>query len=77
MKTPYNFYPHQSEKKIAVSAQMREAFGNFPLVTALMYDENGGLHQESIPVDFELDEFDQVKTVIAKTGNRYGILILS
>lgn len=76
-KKTISFFTNVEKKLILVTPALKTEFGEYPNVTVLMFDGNGNLKKEECPVNYVLNEYDEVAEIEVTTGNKNGLIIIS
>lgn len=77
MKRKFTVFAHQQVKIIPITQSILSDLGDSPNVQVLLYDENGKLTKQEVPVEYILDETDILIKISVTTSNKNGIIILS
>ena len=78
MKTQftYPFFSHKDLKSVLLTPAIKAELGDYPTVKTLIYDEEGKISPQELPVTYVTNDYDETISVIVKTGNKNGLIIL-
>ena len=65
------FFQHQLTRTVSIDNATE---GDYPNVRVLIFDGEGALHQEDVPIKFIGEE--QASSVVIETGNKNGYIII-